>query len=186
MENNLSGDRKKFIQDGNVKETLINTFLNSMKTDVAVNGLEKLKKNLKKMINGPEASWVIGTFGENLNRVYTSREGAKIINMIASTIHVLLTKLGEKNVQESDLGKLSSSLFSLCSSPKMPDIVDKTGELAVAVVNKPNAALFIRQYWYEWQKLLKRKNLDKKINDNFNTVSHLMVTLSNQKKKTTK
>lgn len=185
MEKNLSCDLKKFVEDGNVKETLTNTFLNSMNTDVAVDGLAKLKQEFQQMINGPEASWVIGTFGEDLNKIFTSREGANIINMIASTVHVLLTKVGEKNSQESGLGKLLSSSFSLCSSPKMPEIVDKTGELAITIVNKPNAALFTRQYWIEWQKLLGQKDLEKKLNNYFVTLSALMKSLNNQRTKIT-
>lgn len=185
MEKNLSSNLKKFVKDGNVKETMTNTFLNSMNTDIAIDGLARLNRELQEMIHGPEAYWVIGTFGEDLNKIFTSSEGANVINLIASTIHVLLTKAGERNIEESGLGKLLSSLFSLCSSPKMPEIVDSTGELAIKIVNKPNAALVTKQYWSEWQKLLGIKDIDKKLSNYFVTLSALMKSLNNQRTKIT-
>lgn len=185
MEKNLSGELKTFVKDGYVKETLTNTFSNSMKTDVATDGLAGLKQELQQTFNGPEAYRIFDDFGDDLNKIFTSRNGANIINMIASTVHVLLTNTGETNIKESGLGKLLSSLFLLCSSSYMPQIVDKTGELVITMVNKPMAALFARQYWNEWQKMLNQKDLDKKLNNIFNSLSALMKSLHNQKTKIT-
>lgn len=179
MEDMLSGEEKEFIQDGKMKETVTKLFLDSINTDVVRDGFAKANHEWQMLVEGPEASRVIGTFGDNLNKIVTSAGGAEIINTVAATAHILLSKAGEK-VPESGINKILSMTFSLFTSPEIPDIVNKTGELVVTAADKSKAPLFIRRFWDEVNAFMGDKDLNSKLNMYFTNILSIMRILHNQ------
>lgn len=174
----LSGDEKEFIQDGKVKETAFRLFSESINGDVVKNGFAKVNHEWEMLVDGPEASRVIGTFGDNLSKIVTSARGAEIINTVATTAHILLSKAGEET-RESGLSKILSMTFSLFTSPEIPDIVNKTGGLIVTAANKPKAPLFIKRFWEEMKIFMGEKELNAKLTRYFTNIMSIMKTLHN-------
>ncbi|XP_025198376.1 uncharacterized protein LOC112596791 [Melanaphis sacchari] len=177
MEENLPNDAKKFVPEGKVKEVITNTFKNAMTTNQAKRGLAEAQEQWQLMLNGSEASRVIGTTGQNLKKIFTSPNGADMINMLVTTIHVLLTKGSEEKIG-SGITNLISMTYALLTSDLMPDIVNKTGGLIITAVNKPRAPLFCKTYWNEVEKLLKDKKLNQKLNKYFTNTMSMMTSLS--------
>jgi len=166
-------DKKELIKSGMVRGTMTDTFKNSMDTAVATEGLAKLNHEWELMIAGPEASRVIGTLGQNVNQMLTSPGGSEFISTAYTTAHVLLSKAGEET-RTSGLGKILSMAFFLFTSPEMPEIVNKTGELIVTAVNKPDAPLFVRHFWDEVKQSLSDGNLNKKLDKCYGNIFSLM------------
>lgn len=176
MENNMSNSSKAFVGDGKVKKTLTDTYKTTMATDVAKAGFDNANHQWLLMLEGPEASRVFGTFGKNFNTIVTSTDGVDMINMLATTVHVLLAKAGEEKMS-SKLSDIMSMTYSLFTSPNMPEIVNKTGGLVITAVNKPGAALFTKTYWTEVKKLLTEKNLNQKLKKYFANLMSMMKSL---------
>jgi len=173
IENKLSNGKEKFVMNNAVKESITNEFSESMKTPEAQNGWENLKHQWDLMLKGSEASRVIGTVGDNFHTVVSSDEGANIINSLVSTLHMLLSKIGEKK-SSSDLSTLLKTIFLLLASPEMPNVVNETGNLVISVANKENATPFVRQLFKEVNTLLKMKDLDCKLNKSFTNIILMM------------
>lgn len=162
-ENQLTGDKKELIENGRVKETMTNVFNSAMSTDAATEGLANLNYEWEMAFNGSEASRLIGTHGKNLNIIFTSAAGSKLISTLFTTAHVLLAKAGEET-RPSGLVQILSAAYSLFSSPSMPVIVDQVGGLVITAVNKDKAMSFAHQFWKEVQTMLADKSLDAKVN----------------------
>jgi hypothetical protein len=177
MENNLPSSAQAFIPDGKVKETIINTFNSAMATDLARTGYENVQHQWQELINGPEAPRVIGTFGQNINKIFTSPEGSDMINMLATTTHVLLSKSGEEKMS-AGLADLVSLTYSLLTSDLMPDIINKTGGLVITAVNKPRATLFTRTFWDGIRRVFSEKNINEKMNKYFTNIVSMMKSMS--------
>lgn len=177
IESKLSADQKAFIPEGKVRETMTNVYRNAMNTNVAVQGLKELNDQWDSMLNGPEASRVIGTFAQNFGKVVSSYESAKILDMLWNTMHMLLSKAGQET-EAAGLGFIMSSLFELFELPNMPEVVNQAAGLIITTVNKPNAKLFIKQAFKEVQTMLKNKNLANEINMYFKTI---LAEMNNQK-----
>ncbi|XP_015363814.1 PREDICTED: uncharacterized protein LOC107161780 [Diuraphis noxia] len=179
MENNMTDSSEVFVEDGEEKEALTNTFTSAMATDVAKAGFTDANHQWQLMLEGPEASRVIGTFGQNFNSIVSSNNAANMINMLASTTHVLAATAGEAKMS-SGLRDILSMMSSLFTSPNMPIIVNKVGLLVISTVNKPNGPLFSKTYWDEIQNLLSVKNLNEKLQKTFENLS----TMTSSSKKT--
>ncbi|XP_026816888.1 uncharacterized protein LOC113556252 [Rhopalosiphum maidis] len=177
METNLPSSAQAFIPDGKVKETFINTFNSAMATDLARTGYSDVQRQWQELINGPEAPRVIGTFGQNFNKIFTSPDGSDMINMLATTTHVLLSKSGEEKMS-AGLADLVSLTYSLLTSNLMPDIINKTGGLVITAVNKPRATLFVRTYWDGIRRLFSERNLNDKMNKYFTNIMSMMKSMN--------
>jgi len=177
MEKTLPSSAQAFIPDGKAKETFTNTFNSAMATDVARTGFDDVQHQWKVLIDGPEAPRVVGTVGQNINKVFTSPNGSNMINMLATTTHVLLAKTGEEKIG-AGLAELFSLTYSLLTSDMMPDVINKTGGLVITAVNKPKAPLFVRTYWDGIRRLFNEKNLNDKINKYFTNIMSMMKSMS--------
>lgn len=179
IESGLSDADRSPIDDGKVKESLTAAFEDSMQTDVAQQGLADVKNEWQLMMEGPFARMVIGTFGQNFVKIVTSQEGADMINMLAATASVLLQKAGAEKRAEG-LNRAISMTFMLFTSPEMPEIVNKSGQLLIAATNKRNATQFAERFWAEVKDVLTIKNLDHKLAKCFTNIRSMMKTLYNQ------
>lgn len=177
MEQNLPSSAQAVIPDGKVKEAFTDTYTTAMNTDVAKTGLAKIKHEWQLMVEGPEASRVIGTVGQNVNKIFTSAEGADMVNMLATTAHVLLARSGMQKMH-SGLATIIALTYSLLSSDVMPEIVNKTAGLAITAVNKPKAPLFVKTSWDEIMKIVNEKNIHVKLNKYFNNIVSMMKSMS--------
>uniref|UniRef100_A0A2S2PH25 Uncharacterized protein n=1 Tax=Schizaphis graminum TaxID=13262 RepID=A0A2S2PH25_SCHGA len=177
LENNLPSSAQAFIPDGKVKENIINTFNSAMATDLAKTGYGDVQRQWQALIDGPEAPRVFGTFGQNFNKIFTSPEGSDMINMLATTMHVLLAKSGEKKMS-AGLADLVSLTYSLLTSDLMPDVINRTGGLVITAVNKPRATLFAKTYWFGIKRLLSVTNLNEKLNKYFANMLSMMESMS--------
>jgi len=148
-----------------------------MATDVAKDGFTNANHEWQLMLEGPEASRVIGTFGQNFNTIVDSNNAANMIKMLATTAHEMLATAGEAKIS-SGLSDIVSMTYSLFTSPKMPEVVNKTGQLVIDAVNKPGAALFTKTFWDEIKELLSVKNLNEKLKKNFSNLLFMMNSLS--------
>jgi len=173
MENKLANGKEKFVPNSAVKESITNDFSESMKTPEAQNGWENLKRQWDLMLKGSEASRVIGTVGDSFYTVVSSDEGTNIINSLVSTLHMLLSKIGEKKTP-SDLNTLLKTVFLLLASPEMPNVVNEIGNLVIRVANKENATPFVIQLFKEVNTLLRIKGLDCKLNKLFTNIILMM------------
>jgi len=176
MENDMPESDKAFIGDGKLKATMMNTYASAMATDEARTGFSNANYEWQLVLEGPEAARVIGTSGQNFNTIVTSTEGADMINMLATTVHVLLAKAGEQKMS-SGLRDIISMTYSLFTSPNMPEIVNMVGGLVITIANKPSAPLFTRTYWNETRKLLSDKNLNEKLKKYFANIISMMKSL---------
>lgn len=179
MENKLPTCEKEFVKDGMVKETLSNMFEESMKTTVAQDGLTKLNRQWMLMLEGSEASRVVGTFGENFKKIITSNSNANIINVVMSTLNVLLKKMAMEK-RASGLNKILNMIFVLTGSPNMPNVINKVGSLTIMAVQKPNVPEFTRKLFDETYSLLNEKNISKKMDNYFSNVISMMKNLRGQ------
>eukprot|EP00102_Acyrthosiphon_pisum_P005538 XP_001950374.1 PREDICTED: uncharacterized protein LOC100160421 [Acyrthosiphon pisum] len=177
MENNMPDSAKVFIGVGKLKDTMTDTYASAMATDAAKAGFADANHEWQLLLEGPEAARVIGTSGQNFNTIVTSTDGADMINMLATTVHVLLTKAGEQKMS-SGLRDILSMTYSLFTSPNMPEIVNKAGGLVITAANKPNAPWFTKTYWDETKKLLSDKNLNEKLKKYFTNIISMMKSLS--------
>lgn len=180
MEQNLPSGAQAVIPDGKVKEAITDTHKTAMNTDVAKTGLADIKHEWQLMLEGPHASRVIGTFGQNINKIFTSAEGADMANMLATTVHVLLARSGMQKTSPC-LATILSSTYSLFTSDMMPEIVNKTGGLVITAVNKPKAPLFVKTYWDEIKKILNEKNINVKLNKYVNNIVSMMKSMGGTK-----
>lgn len=181
MEKYMPYSSKAFVADGKVKETLTDTFIRTMATDVATAGFTKANSEWQLMLEGSEASRVIGTFGQNFNTIVDSNNAAKVIKMLATTAHVLLAAAGEAKVS-SGFSDIMSMTFWLFTSPYMPEVVSKSGQLVIDAVDKPGAALFTKTFWDEISRLLSVQNLNEKLKKNFANLLSMMNSLSRNTK----
>ncbi|XP_060859638.1 uncharacterized protein LOC132936874 [Metopolophium dirhodum] len=181
MENNMPDSAKVFIGVGKLKDTMTDTYASAMATDTAKAGLADADHEWQLLLEGPEAARVIGTSGQNFNTIFSSNDGADMINMLATTMHVLLTKAGEQKMS-SGLRDIMSMTYSLFTSPNMPEIVNKAGGLVITIVNKPGAPMFTKTYWNETKKLLSDKNLNEKLKKYFANIISMMKSLSGMMK----
>jgi len=177
MERELPSSAQALIPDGKVKEAYTDTYTTAMNTDVAKTGLANIKHECQLMIDGPEASRVINTFGQNINKILTSVEGAEMANILVTTAHVLLNRSGMHKMSPS-LAAFLSSAYSLLTSNMMPDIVNKTGGLVITAVNKPKAALFVKTYWDEIKKILNEENINMKLINYFHNLASIIKSMS--------
>lgn len=184
MENNLSMCEKEFVKDDMVKETMSNMLAKSMKTTVAQNGCANLKNQWKLMLEGPEASRVVGTFGENLKKIMTTNRDANIINVVASTGHVLLKKMAVET-RASGLEKILSMMFLVSGSSNTPHVINKIGQLTIMSVQKPRISEFTKRFFDETCNLLKEKNISKKMDTYFSNMISMMKNLHGQEESTT-
>lgn len=173
IESKLSADQKSFVPEGKVREIMTNVYRDAMNTDVAIHGLKELNDRWNSMLNGPEAPLVLGAFSQNFSKIVSSYESANIINMLWTTVHMLLTKAGQET-KASGLGWIMSSLFKLFMLPQMPEVINQTGGLIITTVNKPNAKQYIKQVFKEIQTMLKDNKVTDKINTYFKTMSSMM------------
>jgi len=177
MENNMPESAKAFIGVGELKDTMTDTFASAMATDTAKAGFADANHEWQLLLEGPEAAKVIGTSGQNFNTIVSSNDGADMINMLATTVHILLAKAGEQKMS-SGLRDIMSTTYSLFTSTNMPEIVNKAGGLVITLSNKPGAALFTKTYWNEIKKLLFDKNLNEKLKKYFANIISMMKSLS--------
>lgn len=177
MEQNLPSSAQAVIPDGKVKEAITNTYMTAMNTDVAKTGLANIKHEWQLMLDGPEAPRVIGTFGQNFNKIFTSIEGADMANMLATTAHVVLARSGMQKMSPG-LATILSSTYLLLTSDMMPEIVNKTGGLVITAVNKPKAPLFVKTCWDEINKILNDKNINGKLNKYFHNLVFMLKSMS--------
>lgn len=177
MEQNLPSSAQAVIPDGKVKEAITDTYTTAMNTDVAKTGLADVKHEWQLMLEGPHASRVIGTVGQNINKIFTSTEGADMANMLATTVHVLLARSGMKKMN-TGLATILLSTYSLLTSDMMPKIVNKTGGLVITAVNKPEAPLFVKTFWDEIQKILYEKNINTKLITYFKNIVSMMKNMN--------
>lgn len=182
MESSLPVNKKAFVADGKVKETMENTFENSINSRAAANGLRRAEREWKQMLAGPEADRLVDTFGGNFKKFVTSPNGVEMANTVTSTIHSLFAKAGAET-RHSGVGDIISMVISLFRSPQMPEIVNLTGGLIISAVNKNNALAFINQYWKETQRLLATKNINRKVQIAFNNLFTLMNQLAKKQPK---
>lgn len=178
MESGLPPNKKAYVRDGQVKKTLENTFIGSIKSRAAAIGWERADHEWQQMLAGPEADRLIDTFGENYKKFVTSPNGAEMANALESTIHSVFTKAGAET-RHVGLGDVISMTTSLFRSEKMPYIVSLTGGLIISAVNKKNALASIHQFWEEVNKLLTIKNLNKNLQTSFDN----MITAMNESAK---
>jgi len=181
MENNMPESAKAFIEVGKLKDTMMDTYASAMDTDTAKAGLADAKHEWQLLLEGPEAAKVIGTSGKNFNTIVTSTDGADMINMLATTVHVLLAKAGEQKMS-TGLRDIMSLTYSLFTSANMPEIVNKVGGLVITTANKPGAPLFTKTYWDETKKLLSDKKLNGKLKKYFANIMSMMKSLSGMMK----
>ncbi|KAE9543457.1 hypothetical protein AGLY_002257 [Aphis glycines] len=177
MEQNLPSSAQAVIPDGKVKEAFTDMYTTAMNTDVAKTGLANIKHEWQLMLEGPEASRVIGTVGQNINKIFTSAEGADMVNMLATTAHVLLARSGMQKMRPG-LATIIALTYSLLKSDVMPEVVNKTAGLAITAANKPNAPLFVKTFWDEIRKIVNEKNINKKLNKYFNNIVSMMKSMS--------
>lgn len=183
IEKNMSTDEREFIECDNVKETLTNTFLGSMVTPVAKCGLNTLHAEWWQMVNGPEASRLIDAFGQNLATLFRSANGSNMINTMLQTLHYFLEKIGSET-RVSGMGEVVSGTLDLLASPRLPEIVNKTGGLVITAANKPMMLNFVRNFWKEFNVFLNNKELGAKVKKSFNNLTNMMQNISNTKKNT--
>ncbi|XP_027837168.2 uncharacterized protein LOC114119699 [Aphis gossypii] len=176
MEQNLPSSAQAVIPDGKVKETFTDMFTTAMNTDVAKTGLANVEHEWRLMLDGPEASRVIGTVGQNVNKIFTSVEGADMLNMLATTARVLLARSGEQKMCPG-LATIVGLTYSLLTSDITPEVVNKAGGLTITAVNKPRAALFTKTLWDEIVKLVNEKNISEKLNKYFNNIVSMMKSM---------
>lgn len=167
-------NQKEMVKDGRVKETMINTFNKAIASAVAQKQLAKLNSEWQVMVDGPEASRVIGTTSGNVREVMMSQNGSKFIITAFATVQALLTKAGEEQSQSNGMGKLLSMIYNLLSLTNMPDIIKKTGTLIIKTAKKKNAALYVRQFWGEVKKSLSDEHLKAKLDRCFSNTMFLM------------
>lgn len=179
MENNLPEIEQQFIDNDKVKETMVNLYKNATEKEEVKNEIEKMNQQWQRLINGPEALRVIGTFGENFKQLGETTATADIFNMMLTTIHVLLREAGEQ--KDTALSNLLTDAFTLLSSSKMPEIINKIGGVIITAVNKQNAPQFVVRYWIEIMNLIQKdKDLNNKITMLVNNTIAIMHFLYNQ------
>jgi len=181
MEDGLSTCDREFVKDGMVKETMTQVFWDSVNMPMAKAGWTPLCGQWQNMLEGPEASRVIGTFGMNFHKIITANKDTNIINVVASTVHGLLDKIAVEN-RATGLSKIMEMVFTLTEAANMPDIINKLGELTMTFVQKPKAQEFTRKFYTETFKLLNDKDLNNKINKYFSTIISMMKSKTLHKK----
>jgi len=177
MEDNMPDSDKAFVEVDKVKDTMTDTYASAMATDAATAGLAEANHEWQLMLTGPEASRLIGTFGQNFNTVVTSADAADMINMLATTVHILLAKAGEEKMS-SGFSDIMSMTYSLFASPSMPDIINKAAGLVITGSNKSGATLFTKTFLKEIKKLFGEKNLCVKLNKYFANIMTMMQSQS--------
>lgn len=176
MEKNLSNHAKAFVNNGKVNLAMNAMYAKAMSTDVAIHGIDGVQHEWDLMLEGPEASRVIDSFGQNFHKVLTSVDGGNMINMLASTVHVLLSKAGESKMN-SRLNEIMSLTYSMFTSLEMPTIINKASGLVITAANKPKALLFVKMYWEEMTKLMNVKNINLKLNKYFSNMISMMQSM---------
>lgn len=128
------------------------------------------------MLDGPEASRVVGTFGENLKKIMTTNRNANVINVVMSTGHELLRKIAVET-RASGLETILQSMFAVAGSPNTPHIVNKIGQLTIMSVQKPRHSEFIKRFFDEICNLLEEKNVVEKMDNYFSNMISMMTNL---------
>ncbi|VVC37537.1 Hypothetical protein CINCED_3A004380 [Cinara cedri] len=176
LESGLSAGKMKFVPEGKVRETMTNVYQNAITRGAANEGLQKLDDEWKSMLQGPEASRVVGTCGRNFAKVVSSDKGREILKTVWITAHLLLSKAG-KDTRGAGLGRIMASMFKLFESPQMPEIVSQTGGLIISAANKPRAVWFVRRAFQEIEGFLVDRDLPDKINTFFENMMSMMKNL---------
>lgn len=177
LENELPAGKKEFVPDGKVREIITSVYQNAMQKNVAKEGLNKLNEEWKSILEGPEASRVIGTCGQNFAKIVSSDQAAEVLDTVWTTAHLLLSRAG-KETKGAGLGRIMESLFTLFGSPQMPKIISQTGELIIKAANKNNAVPFVKSGFDEIQIMLKDSELTNKINTYFKNMVSMMKNLN--------
>jgi len=165
-ENELSANKKKTVNDNMVKETIVNTFSESMKTPEAQKGMSTWQNHWKSMYTGRKAPEMFETIGNSFQRIMTSEKATDIIGTLVSLVHVLLSKVGYEE-ELCDVTEVLKKTLSILSASNLPEIVERSGDLVNEAVNKKNANLFVARFFQELNNLLNMKNLDKYVTKNF-------------------
>lgn len=158
---------------------MTNMFKNSMKTDVAKDGVEKLNKKIQILNEGLESMRVVNSFSKNFREWAVSTDALDIIKILMTMMKNLLANTG-KETRGIALTKMLQTAFNLLGSSKMPGIVNMTGGLVMTAVNKPGAPQFVIQCRKEINDLLGDKNLITKVNMSFKNMISIMHMIDNQ------
>lgn len=176
LEQCMSAADRTVVPEGQMKETMQRVFLESIGTETAKKGLANLDHGWQLIMQGPEASRVFGTCGNNFVKVFTSKMGADVINLMAAMVHELLAEAARQEPGTSLLNVASLGMH-LLTAPEMPRLVTRAGELIETAVHKQDAAAFARRYWEEMRSLLAVKNIKSKLNMYFTNLLVLMKAL---------
>jgi len=180
MEKNLLPCEMVFVKEGMVKETIMNVFSESMTTPEAKGGSSLLIGKWKTLLEGPEASRVVDTFGKNFNKIITTNKDANILNVAASTVHTLLNKAAVEN-RATGLSTILKMVSTLIKSEKTPEAINKVGKLVIAFVQKSRVSEFTRKFFEETLSLLDEKNINNKLDKYFSTIISMMKSTKLQK-----